>query len=409
MPGRAKNIIILLLVVTLAYVSYSLLQVRGSSEHRGSYDLQDDGETNAAAGDATRSRGRKPLVADINVAPIDARSDRCRRQRYVNVERLTATVIVDLPSTGVNLKQFHFTINSLLSGAQALVDELIVVSPGLQGSVATRLDDYLSSLDVASRLIRNTGAGQVASRIAGAKLAKSPVVVFADWRVLGTVGWLRPLVGALSVEPNAIIVPHLDDASDPAAFATTPERLLAEYIWPLSVRMIENATAVPTTHGLYRSPALRGDLFAVRRSFWQQLGGYDDELVGDPVAANLELSIRAWQCGGGDSGGGSGSILMHRCSHVGVRNLREVVHVVEPNSVKHIARLWFRDWQKILVTSVDIATDDLSSADAAEKHENCRSIETYFNDVALVPMPSAEAIHFGQLRSDTGKMDAVLG
>ena len=398
MAGRIRNVVGLLLLVALAYVSYAMLQVRRRTSHIGRRDFHHSyvRRFTYLDDDSTKDQG---LVVSADGAPIDVRSDRCRRRRYVNVEQLTATIVVDLPSTVVNIKQFHSTVNSLLSGAQALVDQVIVVASGLQGPVATQMDQYLSSLGVAGRLIRNAGVGQAASRVAGARLAKSPVVVFADWRVVGTVGWLRPLLGALAVEPNSIVLPHLEDASDPAKFLTTPERFMPEYVWPLSVRMLENASAV-TSRGLYRSPALRGDLFAVRRDYWDQLGAYDEALGADSAAANLELALRAWQCG---SVGGAGSILVHRCSHIGVRNIHEAVIVVEPNSVKYIAQLWFDDRQNILMRSAGVSTNPEDTV-AGGKREGCRSIDAYFNDIAFVPVPSAEAVRFGQLQSATGQL-----
>ena len=398
MPARVKNVITLLLFVGLGYVGYTLLELRRKTIHSHRHDAFAE-YLRVSGTDVSRDQG-PPAPISPDATPIDVRSDKCRRQRYINVERLTATVVVDVPGTGIDLKQFHSTVDSLLVGAQALVDEVIVVASGLHGPVATQLDYYLSSLGVSGRLIRNAGAGQAASRVAGAKLAKSPVVVFANWRVVGTVGWLRPLLGTLAFKPSAIVMPHLNDASDPTAFVTTPERLLAEYTWPLSVRMVENASAVPTSHGLYRSPALRGDIFAVRRDFWSQLGGYDENLGEDSAAANLELSIRAWQCGSGEA---AGSILMHQCSHIGISNIREVERVIKPDSVKHIARQWFGNRRTIMMRSIGLANDP-DDVLLPVKLDDCRSIDTYFNDIAFVPFPSSEAIRFGQLQTSAGML-----
>jgi len=406
MPARVKNIVILLLIVAFAYVLHIKLKEHRETSPTVLSDLQHGAFASHIRLSGTDPPGNQRLMVAVSAdgAPIDVRSDKCRRQRYVDVERLTATVVVDLPGENVDVKQFYSTVDSLLSGAQALVDEVIVVAADLKGPVARQVDRYMASIGVAGRLIRNAGTGQASSRVAGAKVAKSPVVVFADWRVMGTVGWLRPLLGTLAIEPNSIVVPHLNDASDSASFATTPERLLAEYMWPLSIRMMENASAVPTSHGLYRSSTLRGDLFAVRRDFWDQLGGYDLALGDDSAAANVELSIRAWQCGRGAE---RGSILMNRCSHIGVRNIHEVIRVVEPNSVNYIARLWFGDRQAILIRSVGVLVDPDDTSRPAGKRDDCRNIETYFNDVASFPIPSTEAIHFGQLQTYTGKLYVV--
>ena len=398
MAARMKKIISLLLIGSLVYAGYMLLQMHRGHSHTS--DLQHDALDShlRLSGAAPLKNQAKTVVVSADGAPIDLRSDKCRRQRYINVERLTATLVVDVPGTGFNVNQFYSTIKSLLSGAQSFIDEVIVVASGLQDPVATQLDRYLASVGVEARLVRSAGAGQTASRAAGAKLAKSQVLVFADAHVIGTVGWLRPLLGALANEPDSIVMPHVNDVSDQSAFATTPERLLAEYTWPLNVRLVENASAVPS-HGLYRSPALRGNLFAVRRRFWDELGGYDDALGDDSAAAHLELSIRAWQCG---AGSGAGAILMHQCSHVGVRDIHEVARVVKPSNVRYIARLWFGNLETILLKSVGVLSDSEVTLSTG-KRQGCRDIETYFNHVAVVPVPSAEAIYFGQLQASTGR------
>ena len=91
MPARVKNIISLLVVVTLAYAGYTLLQVR----RRTSYSVLSDFQQNTVASYLIQSGTGRPkdqgltAAVDAEGAPIDVRSDKCRRQRYVNVERLT--------------------------------------------------------------------------------------------------------------------------------------------------------------------------------------------------------------------------------------------------------------------------------------------------------------------------------
>ena len=54
---------------------------------------------------------------------------------------------------------------------------------------------------------------------------------------------------------------------------------------------------------------MRGNIFAVNRKYFMQMGGYDDTL-GPGGGGDLELSFRTWMCGG--------QIAKVPCSRVGV-------------------------------------------------------------------------------------------
>jgi len=333
MWARLRVIGLLLIIAAFTYVFYMYTKSKrrhGGTSRAGDFHYQHTIIASHSRFDDWPLKDQGLTVAAVRAdgVAVDVRSHSCR-QRHASFSegRLTASLVVDLPGDGVDLKQFRLSVDTLLSGAErGLVEEVIVVAAAgvLEDPAAAEVDRYVRSLAVVGRFVRDAGAGQIAARTIGARRALAPVVVFADWRVVATVGWLRPLLATLAVEPHSIVVPHFVDASDPAVLVTTPERLLAEYAWPLSVRMMKNASAVSTSHGLYRSSALRGNLFAVRREFWDRLGGYDAALGNDSAAASVELSIRAWLCGSD-----AGAIFTSRCSHVGVADLRRPVRVID--------------------------------------------------------------------------------
>ena len=106
-------------------------------------------------------------------------------------------------------------------------------------------------------------------------------------------------------------------------YERTDDGLVAAMSWDLSVRMRAGSpTEMLTSDGCcVRTPALRGNVMAVRRTVFNELGGYDAMLAAEmnDAGQNVELSLRAWTCGV--------DIYTVPCSRVGVLNLRDPVKV----------------------------------------------------------------------------------
>merc|ERR1712110_168519 len=106
-----------------------------------------------------------------------------------------------------------------------------------------------------------------------------------------------------------------------------------------------------------------GGLFAVSRTYFEELGFYDDGLRvwgGE----NIELSLKAWRCGG--------RVLFVPCSRVG--HVYKAVNHKFPagesmhKNLKRIAEVWLDDYKDIYYKSFPMSTamptGDLSDAHA---------------------------------------------
>jgi len=118
-------------------------------------------------------------------------------------------------------------------------------------------------------------------------------------------------------------------------YEPTNVSLVSALSWDLAVRM-RGAPAQAYTEDscCIRTPALRGNVVAVRRKLFKELGGYDVVLAAElnDAGHNVELSLRAWMCGL--------DIYTVPCSRVGVLNLRDPVKV---------SRIFFLSCKVVLV------------------------------------------------------------
>jgi len=372
--------------------------------------------------------------------PVEARSDKCRRNKpSKTVDSLNVTLVVDFELTEDDerdstrlIDQLQTTVDSLLSGGQRRIEELIIVGYGRATSatsISSRMSAYLDTLKLPhTRIFDRAGTTQAAARTAGVKQSTGTIIIFSDIQVVGTIGWLRPLISSLAgSDSTTILQPHFDDASKfPTEYLKTAEKLVVEYAWPLMLKVGENVDAVPSEiTGCFSSPAVRGNIFAVKRAFFETIGGYDAQLSstvdGRGVATHVELSLRTWMCGG--------SIQTEPCSRIGIRDLTDgrTLSVRDRQSAARIAELWFGKRKNILLSSISAQVDqqqlqqsaqfqlpkqrikrqaqsiNTNQRSASNANPKCKNIDWYFAEVAIGShVPSYNALHFGQLRSKAG-------
>ena len=340
----------------------------------------------------------KDLIDPRVEAIADVRPAACRDKTY-SIEQ-TVSIIIDF--FDYQFFDLKTTIGSVLAHTPTqLIHEIIIIDDGSTLDYITKdADSYVKRLPNA-RLLRNAAReGVTRARLQGAKVASAPILVFLDTTVVCAPDWLEPLVDIIGAYKSVIAVPHHDSINDPVSYdyKSTAHNLVATFSWRLNVRMVER-TKPSDVSAPIASPVMRGNAFAVEKAYFETLGGYDEGFT-EAGGENLELSLRAWMCGG--------SIKVLPCSRVGVLNLNDPIRVGSQGNVRRIAELWLGTMKEFVYRQTDVtqppSTEETSSLQARRLSLGtltCRDLDWYAQDVAadLLYKPTGQDVtQFGFLR-----------
>jgi len=217
---------------------------------------------------------------------------------------------------------------SLDDSAKPLITQVIAVDSSTLDYIIDEARVYFSAMPKTTLLrSANVRLSSAQARTAALSVATGDVLVFVDSAVVCAAGWLGPLVDAAMRRPDSIVSPHFDRLRDAVSleYEKTNDSLVGRMSWDLAVRMRGAPAEMYTVDGCcIRTPALRGNVVAVRREVFKRLGGYDPMLAAKEINSaghNVELSLRAWMCGV--------DVYTVPCSRVGVLNLRDPVKVCQ--------------------------------------------------------------------------------
>ncbi|KAK8747279.1 hypothetical protein OTU49_016727, partial [Cherax quadricarinatus] len=134
------------------------------------------------------------------------------------------------------------------------------------------------------RVLRNEQRqGLIRSRVRGADASQGETIFFLDSHCEVNQGWAIPLLHTLRQKPKSVMCPVIDvidqDTLDYRAAGTV---LKGGFDWGLHFRWVplteEEKVMRTDPTATYRSPAVAGGLFLISRSWWEELGKYDDGL-----------------------------------------------------------------------------------------------------------------------------------
>ncbi|XP_041350478.1 polypeptide N-acetylgalactosaminyltransferase 1-like [Gigantopelta aegis] len=327
------------------------------------------------------------------------------------------TVSVVIPFFNEALSILIRTVHSLLarSPPQLLREIILVDDKSTHAYLGQGFEDYLRFLDNRVVLIRNhKREGLIRSRLKGAERAKSEVLVFLDAHTEHNVGWLEPLLTEINRFSNIVVQPHMAEIGQfdlqYKSFTTQMFRggfgWDLRYAWFFLPKYLTQTLSSPTDP--YPTPVLVGCAIAVRKSYFNSIGAFDEhlEIWG---GEHLDLSFRTWMCGG--------RIVTVACSRVG--------HLFKTNSysfegdrqkvisknLRRVADIWL-DQYKVFFYA---ATQTHVSLPPLTAHENktlverrmlrkklgCKTFKWYLEHIMPeMKIPPEHAIYHGELENN---------
>lgn len=207
------------------------------------------------------------------------------------------------------------TVHSILDTApRAFLKEIILVDDlSQQGQLKSALSEYVARLEGVKLLRSNKRLGAIRARMLGATRATGDVLVFMDSHCECHPGWLEPLLSRIAGDRSRVLSPVID-VIDWKTFQYYPSKDMQRGVldWKLDFHWeplpeSERKTLLSPVSPI-RSPVVPGGVVAMDRHYFQNTGAYDP-LMSLRGGENLELSLKAWLCGG--------SVEILPCSRVG--------------------------------------------------------------------------------------------
>lgn len=366
----------------------------------------------SATGDAF-GKADDPVIAMSNRLGLerileDHRGSVCRKQEFPIKTLDDASVVIAFYNEplSVLLRTIHSVLNRT---PPPLLREVILVNdrstlPDLEPGGF--LDSYIRSLPKVKMMRTAQHRGIGASRRHGMHLSTAPVVVFLDSNVEVNTQWLEPLLSTLQEKSPTVVFPQVfainatDFGLDPYTGSGCRHRIK----WNM-----EDHSDPPVDDGLttpVRSSAFPSTVYAIRRETLRSLGDFDHSL--DFMwNENVELSLRAWQCGV--------SVHCVPCSvvyHMYQTRSPYVIptHVVERNRMR-TGQLWTDEFARLVdtfssspnVSAKDVAPtyESLTKAREFRKRLKCKGFQWYLENVAttMVPRSISDVLTLGPVRS----------
>ena len=185
-------------------------------------------------------------------------------------------------------------------------------------------------------------------------VAKGSILIYVSSTVVVNHGWIQPLIAKVSTADNLVAVPHYDNLLSDHRFYRTDDQLVNTFAWSLYTVYIDSPEK---DEEMLTTSVMRGDVFAVKKSFLSGIGNYDEHFKANGGGEHIELSFRIWLCGG--------EIKVVTCSRVAVHNSLKPQSVTSASNYRRVAELWMEDYSETAYHQGDVSpklTEDESQS-----------------------------------------------
>ncbi|XP_054721610.1 putative polypeptide N-acetylgalactosaminyltransferase 10 [Uloborus diversus] len=336
-----------------------------------------------------KSNGFNALVSDfiaLNRTLPDIRHPSCKSKEYLS--KLPKVSIV-IPFHNEHWTALLRTVTSIVNRSpDELIKEIILVDDfSNKAQLKTPLDQYVAQHFSKVKIIRaSKREGLIRARLLGAKAAKSEVLLFLDSHTEANVNWLPPLLDPIAKDRTYVTCPFIDVIDfETLSYRAQDEGARGAFDWELYYKRLPLLPEdLKNTAEPFRSPVMAGGLFAIDKSFFWQLGGYDEGL--DVWGGEqYELSFKIWQCGG--------QMFDVPCSRVG-HIYRKFAPFSNPGigdfvgrNYKRVAEVWMDEYKEYLYMRKphyrNLDAGSLTEQKNLRKKLNCKSFRWFMENVAF--------------------------
>ncbi|KAM7541161.1 hypothetical protein Aperf_G00000024312 [Anoplocephala perfoliata] len=234
----------------------------------------------------------------------------------LGAEISSSSVSVVIVAHNENETILNNTIRSLLENTpHDLLKEIIIVDDFSQPAIDLKLNTFDVQVSVVHNMERQ---GLIRSRLIGGNVASGKVLIFMDSHIKFEQKWLEPLVLRLlshelhQSKPRLLVLsPFISAFTENGQNYPAADYLRGGFDWGLTFTwepMSDEEKDMLNTQGralnltwlsLPRpSPVIAGSVIATVRSAFKAFGAFDKNM-NIWGGENIELSLRAWMCGGG--------------------------------------------------------------------------------------------------------------
>ncbi|XP_074123245.1 putative polypeptide N-acetylgalactosaminyltransferase 8 [Sminthopsis crassicaudata] len=340
----------------------------------------------------------------------DTRPLRCLEKKYPQ-QLPTLSVVITFMDEALSILQRAIT--SIIHRTPShLLKELILVddfssNEDLKVNLDKQIQLYNLKYPGLLKLIRHTERKGVAfTRFSGNQAATADVVVFLDAHIEVNIEWAEPILARIQEDNTVIVSPIIDNILFDTLEVNESPLMPMGFSWKLfghydymSVNSKDNTIAI-------KSPAIMG-FFAANRLFLEKIGFLDTGML-FYGGENVELSLRAWQCGG--------KIEILPCSRIAhlQRAHKPYSFIISPlmkRNALRVAEIWMDNYKYMVYLAWNLPLKnhgidfgEVSSRIELRKKLKCKSFDWYLQNVYPNLMPLQNIVGYGSMKNSVNKM-----